>query len=180
MSEYSKKAIFDELRTGSHISIGHPMWTYIVENQEELSDYFSDLEIELEIVSDVGYCFFKTSNSNDLIELKRARLVVAMLNILILEVKNLNGEEGLDDFLSGRSSFPLDGIDFHNTGRFSRALKQLGVSDNEEAISKLKTLSSFGFHKISEERITLQKASHRIFRYTRLEIPKSEVLEEEE
>ena len=40
MSEYSKKAIFDELRTGSHISIGHPMWTYIVENQEELSDYF--------------------------------------------------------------------------------------------------------------------------------------------
>jgi len=45
------------------------MWTYIVENQEELSDYFSDLEIELEIVSDVGYCFFKTSNSNDLIEL---------------------------------------------------------------------------------------------------------------
>ena len=65
MSEYSKKDIFDELRTGSHISIGHPMWTYIVENQEELSDYFSDLEIELEIVSDVGYCFFKTSNSND-------------------------------------------------------------------------------------------------------------------
>ena len=47
MSEYSKKDIFDELRTGSHISIGHPMWTYIVENQEELSDYFSDLEIEL-------------------------------------------------------------------------------------------------------------------------------------
>ena len=103
-----------------------------------------------------------------------------MLNILILEVKNLNGEEGLDDFLSGRSSFPLDGIDFHNTGRFSRALKQLGVSDNEEAISKLKTLSSFGFHKISEGRIILQKASHRIFRYTRLEIPKAEVLEEEE
>jgi len=74
----------------------------------------------------------------------------------------------------------LDAIDFHNTGRFSRALKQLGVSDNEEAISKLKTLSSFGFHKISEGRITLQKASHRIFRYTRLEIPKAEVLEEEE
>ena len=47
------------------------------------------------------------------------------------------------------------------------------------AISKLKTLSSFGFHKISEGRITLQKASHRIFRYTRLEIP-AEVLEEEE
>ena len=39
MSEYSKKAIFDELRTGSHISIGHPMWTYIVENQE-VGDYF--------------------------------------------------------------------------------------------------------------------------------------------
>ena len=38
-------------------------------------------------MSDVGYCFFKTSNSNDLIELKRARLLVAMLNILILEVK---------------------------------------------------------------------------------------------
>ena len=44
------------------------MWTYIVENQEELSDYFSDLEIELEIVSDVGILFFKTSNSNDLIK----------------------------------------------------------------------------------------------------------------
>ena len=107
MSEYSKKDIFDELRTGSHISIGHPMWTYIVENQKELSDYFSDLEIELEIVSDVGYCFFKTSNSNDLIELKRARLVVAMLNILILEVKNLNGERSFPILLAWNASILL-------------------------------------------------------------------------
>jgi len=180
MTNYTKKDVFDELRTGSHISIGHPMWTYIIENQGDLCSYFSELDIELEIVSDVGYCYFKTSNSSDLIELKRARLVVAMLNILILEVKNLNGDEGLDDFLTGRTSIPIDSVDLHNTGRFSKALKQLGVSDNAEAQSKLKSLASFGFHKIVDGRIVLQKASERIFRYTRLEIPKVDALEEEE
>lgn len=174
------KATFDEMKSGYHISIGHPLWNEIVEHSEELIEYFSHLQLELEIKSDIGYCYFKTADSNDLIDLKRARRAVAILNILVLEIKNLAGDEELEGFLLGRNTFPLESLELHNTGRFSKALKQLGISDKEEVIAHLKSSQSFGFHKIENGRIMLQKASDRIFKYTLLEIPKVAVMEEEE
>ena len=55
----------------------------------------------------------------------------------------------------------------------------MGVVDNEDALTNIKNLQSFGFHKIENNRISLLKASDRIFRYTDLEIPKANKEEEE-
>ena len=84
----------------------------------------------------------------------------------MLEIKNFAGDEELEGFLLGRNTFPLESLELHNTGRFSKALKQLGISDKEDVIANLKSSQSFGFHKIENGRIMLQKASDRIFKYT--------------
>ena len=112
------KQTFNELKNGNHISLGHPLWNEIIEHNEELTQYFSHLQLQLEIKPDIGYCYFKTTDSNDLIDLKRTRRIVAILNILILEIKNLAGDEELEGFLLGRNTFSLDSINLHNTGRF--------------------------------------------------------------
>ena len=46
------------MKSGYHISIGHPLWNEIIEHSEELIEYFSHLQLELEIKSDIGYPSF--------------------------------------------------------------------------------------------------------------------------
>ena len=179
MTKNLTKEVFDAMKNGKHISIGEPMWFTIVEHQEDLIEYFSKIELELVVKSDMGYCYFKGKDSNDLINLKRARRIVGMLNIIVLELKQMTSDDELEDFLSGSSTIRVDSINLHNTGRFSKALKQLGIKDNEEVLKELKSLQAFGFHKIDEGRIRLLKASERIFRYTKLSIPKNDNSEEE-
>jgi len=179
MTKNLTKAVFDAMKNGKHVSIGDPMWLTIVERQEEMIDYFSKIGLELVVQSDMGYCYFKSKDSNDLINLKRARRIVGMLNIIVLEIKQMTSDDELETFLSGSSTIRVDSINLHNTGRFSKALKQLGVKDNDEVLRELKSLQAFGFHKIDEGRIRLLKASDRIFRYTNLSIPKNDNSEEE-
>ena len=67
MDDGVAKIVFDNLRKGRHISIGHDLWEPILTNKAELIDLYDRIGFELIVRSDQGYAFFKAGDDEDLV-----------------------------------------------------------------------------------------------------------------
>ena len=166
MDDGVAKIVFDNLRKGRHISIGHDLWEPILTNKTELVDLFDRIGFELIVRSDQGYAFFKAGDDEDLADKKVIQRAVAVLNLLILDLKDKISSSDLERFIEGSKSLPLEDIKLHNIARFSSALKQLKLKDDEAVVAVFRNTQRFGFHTIEEERVRLLRASHRIFEHS--------------
>jgi len=166
MEKKITKQIFDTLRKGKHISFGDSLWTYIENNQEQLESLFSQIGFNLQVRSEKGYAYF-LPDDDDLAKKESVRRIVGILNMVLLDQKTRLNQSEMEQFIQGNLPLTLNSIDLHATARFSNALKSvLKISDTEQLTNVIKSSTSYGFHRVENNRLFLSPASHRIFEYS--------------